>query len=112
MIQSLKVEDKYILVRIFLREDEEFEGERLYSKLLKFLRGKGVSGATVLKAIMGYGTTGEYHYEGIEVLSYNLPVVVEFVEKEEKINSLLEDLIKYVKKGLITMEKAQVWGYF
>jgi PII-like signaling protein len=43
------------------------------------------------------------------VLSYNLPVVVEFVEKEEKVNSLLEELTKYVKKGLITIERAQVW---
>jgi PII-like signaling protein len=92
-----------------MREDDELDGERLYSKLLKLLKSKGVDGATVLKAIMGYGTTDEYHYEGIEVLSYNLPVVVEFVEKEEKVNSLLEDLTKYVKKGLITIERAQVW---
>jgi len=48
-----------------MREDDELKGERLYSKLLKLLKSKGVDGATVLKAIMGYGTTGEYHYEGI-----------------------------------------------
>jgi PII-like signaling protein len=103
------VEGNYLLVRIFMREDDELDGERLYSKLLKLLKSKGVGGATVLKAIMSYGTTSEYHYEGIEVLSYNLPVVVEFVEKEEKVNSLLEELTKYVKKGLISIERAQVW---
>jgi uncharacterized protein len=103
------VEGNYLLVRIFMREDDELEGERLYSKLLKLLKSKGVGGATVLKAIMGYGTTGEHHYEGIEVLSYNLPVVVEFVESEEKVHSLLEELAKYVKKGLITIERAQIW---
>lgn len=105
------VEGNYLLVRIFMREDDELDGEKLYSKLLKFLKSKGVGGATVLKAIMGYGTTGEYHYEGIEVLSYNLPVVVEFVEKEEKVSSFLEELTNYVKikKGLITIERAQVW---
>ncbi len=91
-----------------MREDDELEGERLYSKLLRLLKSKGVGGATVLKAIMGYGTTGEYHYEGIKVLSYSLPVVVEFVEEEEKVNSLLEELTKYVKKGLITTEKVKV----
>jgi hypothetical protein len=63
-----------------------------------------VGGATVLKAIMGYGTTGKYHYEGVEVLSYNLPVVVEFVEKEEKVNSLLEELTKLVEKLDISVE--------
>ena len=92
-----------------MREDDELEGERLYSRLLKLLKSKGVGGATVLKAIMGYRATGEYHYEGIEALSYNLPVVVEFVEKEEKVNSLLEELTKYVRKGLIIIKKAQVW---
>lgn len=91
-----------------MREDDELDGERLYSKLLKLSKSKGVGGATVLKAIMGYGTTGEYHYKGIEALSYNLPMVVEFVEKEEKVNSLLEELTKYVEKGLITMEKVKV----
>lgn len=92
-----------------MREDNELDGKSLYSKLLKFLKSKGVGGATVLKAIMGHGTTGEYHYDGIEVLSYNLPVVVEFVEKEEKVHSLLKELTKYVEKGLITIERAQVW---
>ena len=103
------VEGNYLLVRIFMREDDELDGERLYSRLLKLLKSNGVGGATVLKAIMGYETTSEYHYESIEVLSYNLPVVVEFVEKEEKIHILLEELTKYVKKGLISIERAQVW---
>ncbi len=97
------------MVRIFVRENDEMEDEKLYSKLLKTLRARGVSGATVLKAILGYGTTGEYHYEGIEVLSYNLPVVVEFVEEEEKANALLEELGKYLKGRLVSIEKVQLW---
>lgn len=58
---------------------------------------------------MGYGTTGEYKYEGIEVLSYDLPVVIEFVDKEEKVEAVLQEITKFVKKGLITMEKAEIW---
>jgi hypothetical protein len=99
----------HVLVRVFLRESDEWEGEPLYSKILKILQSKGVSGATVLKAILGYGTTGHYHYEGIEVMSYDLPVVVEFVDEEQKVEGVLEEIGKYLKRGLITVEKAQIW---
>ena len=99
----------HLLVRIFLREDEEFEGEPLYVKLVKVLKEKGITGATVLKALLGYGTTGEYRYEGIEVLSYNLPVVVEFVDEEKKVMTVLNELGRYIKSGLITMERVKLW---
>jgi PII-like signaling protein len=98
-----------VLVRIFLREGDELGGKPLYSVILSVLKSKGIRGATVLKAILGYGTTGEYHYEGIEILSYDLPVVVEFVDEEEKVQSVLEEVSKYLKSGLITMEKAEIW---
>ncbi len=98
-----------VLVRVFLREGEEFEGETLYRKLLEVLKDKGVYGATVLKAILGYGTTGEYHYEGIESLSYDLPVVIEFVEEEEKAREAIEELGRYLKRGLISIERVDVW---
>ena len=99
----------HLLVRIFLREDEEFEGEPLYVKLVKVLKERGITGATVLKALLGYGTTGEYHYEGIEILSYNLPVVVEFVDEEKKVMAVLDELGRYIKGGLITMERVKLW---
>ncbi|WP_340690751.1 DUF190 domain-containing protein [Hydrogenobacter thermophilus] len=99
----------HVLVRIFLRESDEWEGEALYSKIVKTLQSKGVGGATVLKAILGYGTTGHYHYEGIEVMSYDLPVVVEFVEEEQKVEDVLKEVSKYLKSGLITVERAQIW---
>jgi len=98
-------------VRIFLRESEEIEGEPLYRFLVKLLKERGIKGATVLKAILGYGTTGEFHYEGIESLSYDLPVVVEFVEEESKAEEVIEEVGRYLHKGLITMERAEVWKY-
>ncbi|MGB9873638.1 MAG: DUF190 domain-containing protein [Hydrogenobacter sp.] len=96
-------------MRIFLREGDKLSGEPLYSTILSMLKSKGIRGATVLKAILGYGTTGQYHYEGIEVLSYDLPVVVEFVDEEEKVQGVIEEISKYLKSGLITMEKAEIW---
>ena len=99
----------HVLVRIFLKESEEMEGKPLYRLIVEELRKKGVKGATVLKAILGYGTTGEMHYEGIEALSYDLPVVVEFVEEEERALGVIENLKELLSSGLITMESAEVW---
>ncbi len=99
----------HVLVRIFIKEYEEKEGRPLYKLLVEELKEKGIRGATVIKAILGYGTTGEIHYEGIESLSYNLPVVIEFVEEEEKAIRILEELNSMPDRGLITIERAQVW---
>ena len=98
-------------MRIFLKESEEIEGKPLYRFLVELLRKRGVGGATVLKAILGYGTTGEFHYEGIESLSYDLPVVIEFVEDEERAEEVIEEIGKFLRRGLITMERAEVWKY-
>ncbi len=100
---------EFVLVRIFLREDDRLEGKPAYRRLLELLKEYGIGGATVLKSIMGYGTTGEFHYEGLEVLSYSLPVVVEFVEEEQKAMQAIERLLQKAKVGLITLERAVLW---
>ncbi len=99
----------HVLVRIFIKEYEEKEGKPLHELLVEELKEKGIRGVTVIKAILGYGTTGEMYYEGIESLSYNLPMVIEFVEEEEKAIRTLEGLSSIPYKGLITMERVQVW---
>ncbi len=98
-----------VLVRIFLREGEEFEGRPLFGEVIERLRGEGIAGATALKGILGYGTTGEYHYEGIEALSYDLPVVVEFVDEEEKALAVIESMEEILKERLISLEEARIW---
>ncbi len=98
-----------VLVRIFLREGEEFEGRPLFREVIERLRGEGIAGATALKGILGYGTTGEYHYEGIEALSYDLPVVVEFVDEEEKALAVIESMEEILKERLISLEEARIW---
>ncbi len=99
-----------VLVRIFLREDDRLEGKPAYRRILELLKEWGIGGATVLKSIMGYGTTGEFHYEGLEVLSYSMPVVVEFVEEEGKAMFAIKKLLERTKLGLITLERAVLWS--
>ncbi|MCS6876353.1 MAG: DUF190 domain-containing protein [Aquificaceae bacterium] len=98
----------YVLVRLFMREDDKIEGEPAYRKVFELLKEHKVKGATVLKSIMGYGTTGEYHYEGIEALSYALPVVVEFVEDTDKAMEVLNILLAKVDAGLIIVEEVEL----
>jgi len=93
-----------------MRESDERGGKPIYRLVVEELRRRGVRGATVLKAILGYGTTGEMHYEGIEALSYDLPVVVEFVEEEEKAMRVIEEISELLGKGLVTVERAEIWG--
>lgn len=64
----------------------------------------------MLKSVMGYGTTGKYHYEGIEVLSYSLPVLVEFVEEESKALSVLREISSKISLGLVTCEEVKLWS--
>lgn len=100
----------HVLVRVFLKESEEVGGRPIYTHLVDSLRRKGISGATVLKAMLGYGTTGEYHYEGIEALSYDLPVVVEFVEEENRALEILREMEDLLRDKLIVIEEAKVWS--
>lgn len=76
-------------------------------KLVKLFRERSVRGATVLKAIMGYGMTG-YRFEGIEVLSHSLPVLLEVVEEEAKVMNLLESLREHLKGCFITLEEVEL----
>lgn len=100
---------EFVLVRIYLREDDRLEGKPAYRRILELLKEYGIAGATVLKSIMGYGTTGEFHYEGFEVLSYSLPVVVEFVEEENRATMAIQRLLERAKLGLITLERVVLW---
>ncbi len=99
----------YLLARVYLREDDTLEGKQAHRRILELLKGWGVSGATVLKSIMGYGTTKSFHYEGIEVLSYGLPVIIEFVDKEEKVMEVLKLLKNLGLSLFITLEEVRLW---
>ncbi|RMH81376.1 MAG: DUF190 domain-containing protein [Acidobacteria bacterium] len=76
-------------------------------RLVELLREKGIMGATVLKAIMGYGITG-YRFEGIEVLSHSLPLLVEVLEEESKVMNLLESLKEHLKGCFITLKEVEL----
>jgi len=99
------------LMRIFVGESDKYQGRPLYEALLERLRKRGLAGATVLRGVAGFGASSVVHTEKVLRLSLDLPVVVEVVETEEAIQSVLPDLDEMIGGGLVTLERARVLLY-
>lgn len=100
-----------MLLRIFLGETDRFEGQPLYEALVLKAREMHLGGATVLRGPMGFGHSSRLHTTKVLRLSEDLPLIVEVVESQEKINAYLEAIDPMMGSGLITMEKVQVLQY-
>ena len=99
------------LLRIFIGEQDKWKGVPLYEAIVLLAREKKMAGATVLKGCMGFGRKSHMHTAKILRLSEDLPILIEIVDSEEKINAFLPHLDEMVKEGLITLEKANVIMY-
>ena len=99
------------LLRIFIGENDKHEGKPLYEWLVLKARERGLSGATVLRGVMGYGANSRVHTFKIERLSLDLPIVVEIVDERQKLEQFLAEVDPHVHDGLATLEKADVRFY-
>jgi hypothetical protein len=99
------------LLRIFIGESDRYEGLPLYEWIVKQARQQGLAGATVLRGIAGFGAASRIHTANILRLSLDLPVVVEIVDKPERIETFLPIVDAVVKEGLVTTEKAHIKLY-
>ncbi|MDV7393383.1 DUF190 domain-containing protein, partial [Arthrospira platensis SPKY1] len=99
------------LLRIFLGEQDKWEGQPLYEAIVLLARQKGLAGATAIKGFMGFGCKSHLHTTKLLRLSEDLPIIIEIVDSEEKISSFLPLLDGMVREGLITLEKANVIAY-
>jgi uncharacterized protein len=100
-----------VLLRIFFGENERHEGKPLYEAIVLKAREMHMGGATVLRGPMGYGKSSRLHSAKILRLSEDLPMVIEIVDSQEKIDSFLPVLDGMMGSGLITVEKVQVLQY-
>ncbi|OGV06811.1 MAG: hypothetical protein A3J84_05785 [Ignavibacteria bacterium RIFOXYA2_FULL_37_17] len=111
----MKIEGEAKLLRIFLGETDKISHTPVYETIVTEARRNNLAGATVYKGVMGYGGNSRIHSAKILRLSEDLPLVVEIVDEEKKI----EEFIPVVKKifedancgGLITVEKAEIIKY-
>jgi PII-like signaling protein len=100
-----------ILLRIFMGENDRYEHRPLYEAIVLRAREAHLAGATVLRGPMGFGHSSHLHTAKILRLSEDLPMVVEIVDSEEKINAFLPELDKMMGSGLVTIERVQVLQY-
>ena len=100
-----------LLLRIFIGETDKWEHLPLYEAIVLKAREMHLGGATVLRASMGFGKSSRIHTAKILRLSFDLPMLIEIVDSEEKINAFLPVLDGMIGGGLITVEKARVIHY-
>ncbi len=99
------------LLRIFIGEQDKWQGQSLYEAIVQLARKQGMAGATCLKGFLGFGAKSRLHTVKLLRLSEDLPIVVEIVDSEEKIRQFLPLLDPMIGDGLITLEKAEVLVY-
>jgi PII-like signaling protein len=100
-----------VLLRIFIGESERSGGHPLYEAIVLKARELKLGGATVLRGPMGFGHSSVLHSAKILRLSEDLPMVVEIVESQAKIDAFIKVLDKMMGSGLITVERVQVLQY-
>ena len=101
-------QEELVLMRIFVGESDRFENKPLYEALVERFLAEGVAGATVIRGAMGYGGSSQVHSNRLLRLSSDLPVIIEVVDSEKKINAVLPLIEGMFRGGLITLEKARV----
>jgi PII-like signaling protein len=100
------------LLRIFIGEGDKYEHKPLYEWIVLQARAQGLAGATVLRGMMGFGAnTRKIHTFRFDTLSEDLPIIVEIVDTQDKLDAFLELIEPHIKAGLVTLEKAKVKFY-
>src|SRR5437016_2858829 len=107
----MQIPHEAVLLRIFIGESDRCEHRPLYEAIVLKAREMHLAGATVLRGAMGFGKSSRLHTAKILRLSMDLPLVIEIVDSEEKINSFLPVLDPMMGGGLVTLETVKVIEY-
>jgi len=100
-----------VLMRIFIGESDRHGHRPLHEALVELLRKEGFAGATVLRGVSGFGAHSVYHTQKLLDLSADLPLVVEVVDSQERIDAVMPAIDAMMGGGMITLEKATVIRY-
>lgn len=109
----MQKESAAILMRIFIGESDKYKGKNLYQYLVEYLRQNHFAGVTVLRGLSGFGKASKLHTSDLLELSSDLPIVIEIVDLEEKIEELKKtfDETDIIGSALITEEKVKIYKY-
>ncbi len=100
-----------VLLRIYIGESDRWNHQPLYEAIVLKARERHLAGATVLRGPMGFGKSSRLHTAKILRLSMDLPLVIEIVDSEDKINAFLPELQGMIQGGLLTLENVRVIDY-
>ncbi len=107
----MKIPCEVDLLRVFVGEQQKFNGVPVYQAIVEAARERGLMGATVLHGVMGYGAHCKLHTAKVFMLSEDLPMVVEIVDTAKRIAEFIPLITKMNHKGLITLEKINIVAY-
>ncbi|HEX4118909.1 MAG TPA: DUF190 domain-containing protein [Rhizomicrobium sp.] len=107
----MQIPENAVLLRVFIGESDKYEGHSLGEAIVLKAREKGLAGATMLRAPMGFGHSSQLHTTKILRLSEDMPLVIEIVDAEDKINAFLPVIDGMIGSGLVTLEKVKVLRY-
>lgn len=107
----MQIPEQALSLRIFIGENDREDGRPLHEAIVLAARERGLAGATVLRGPMGFGRSSRLHTSTILRLSEDLPLVIEIVDAEEKIEAFLPVLERIMSSGLVTLEKVRVLRY-
>ncbi len=103
------------LLRIFIGESDKYNGKPVYEEIVLKARKANLAGATVIKGIMGFGANSKIHTTKLLTLSEDLPLIIEIVDRLEKIENFIPVVNEIFEEakigGLVTIEKAEVIKY-
>lgn len=100
-----------VLLRIFIGESDRWHGKSLHEALVEEAKKQGLAGASVFQGIMGFGSHSRLHMARLVDFSPDLPVLVEIVDEETKIQAFLSTVHEMVQEGLVTLERVDVLLY-
>lgn len=107
----MKLEGDARLLRIFIGESDQWHGRPLYEAIVLKARELHLAGATVLRGPMGFGAHSRLHTVKVLRLSEDLPMIIEIVDTQEKIDAFLPQIESMVEEGLVTLETVHVIKY-
>jgi len=107
----MKLESDSYLLRIFIGESDKLNGKPLMEVIVNEARKRGMAGATVLRGFLGFGAHSRIHTSKVLRLSEDLPVIIEIVDRKDRMDAFLPELDAMIMEGLVTLEPVRVIAY-
>jgi PII-like signaling protein len=108
---ALKREGKAKMMRIYIGENDKWNGQPLYQAIVNGLRSNDIAGVTVYRGILGYGANRRIHKDAALSLSHDRPILLSVVETEEKLKAFMPILDQMVQQGLVVLSNVDIIKY-